>query len=188
MSVRCFIAIEMPTALKDAMAERTENVRRSGADARWVKAENLHLTLKFLGSVSEETIEPIKSALLEAVKRHSGFRLRFRGAGVFPDRKRPRVVWIGAEDSGELVSIQKDVEEAMSALGFEAEKRPYSPHLTIGRLKSPRRREILIRELDAISTVDFGSMDVAEVALMRSTIKPGGAEYSRLFGAPLATS
>jgi 2'-5' RNA ligase len=111
--------------------------------------------------------------------------MRLKGAGVFPDRKRPRVVWVGLEDSDELVSIQRDVEEAMAGVGFEPEGRAYSPHLTIGRLKSPRRRDILLRELDSLVGVEFGRMEVAEISLMQSTLKPSGAEYSRLLAAPL---
>lgn len=187
MSIRCFIAIELPSALKEEIAARTEKVRNSGADARWVRADNLHLTLKFLGSTPEEMLPEIKEALAGVAKRHGVFRLRFKGAGVFPSRKRPRVVWIGVEDSDRLVTIQMEVEAAMAALGYEAENRPYSPHLTIGRLKSPRRREVLLKELDALSGEEFGEHGVAEVALMRSTLKPGGAEYSKLFGAPLGT-
>ncbi len=188
MSVRCFIAIELPPALKEEIAIRTEKVRRSGADARWVRADNLHLTLKFLGSVPEESLEEIKSALAGAARSHEGFRLRFRGAGVFPGRSRPRVVWIDVEDSGRLLALQKDIEEAMAALGYEAEDRPFSEHLTIGRLKSPKRRDILLRELDALAVEDFGELEVAEVALMRSTLRPGGAEYSKLFAAHLGKS
>jgi 2'-5' RNA ligase len=186
MSVRCFVAVELPEALKEPIASRTEKLRKSGADARWVRAENFHLTLKFLGSVPEEMLPELREALAGATRPHARFRLGFRGAGVFPSRKRPRVVWVGTHDSERLVDLQRDVEAAMEALGFEAEKRPYSAHLTIGRLKSQKRRDFLLRALDELVDESFGHFDVTEVALMKSTLKPGGAEYSRLYGAPLA--
>lgn len=185
MSVRCFVAVELPEALKEAIASLTEQVRKSGADARWVRAENFHITLKFLGSVPEEMLPDIKDAMAGAAKSHAGFRLSFKGAGVFPSRKRPRVVWIGAEDSERLIDLQRDVEQAMEALGFEAEKRAFSAHLTIGRLKSQKRRDFLLRALDDLSDASFGQFDVTEVTLMKSTLKRGGAEYSRIYGAPL---
>jgi 2'-5' RNA ligase len=84
-----------------------------------------------------------------------------------------------------LVGLQQDVESSMAELGFEAEGRPYSPHLTLGRLKSPRRRDVLLEELDVLSEEEFGEVEVTEVALMRSTLRPTGAEYSRLCGIPL---
>ncbi len=185
MDLRCFVAIELPEALKGEIASRTEGLRAAGADARWIKAENLHLTLKFLGNIPEETLPGIEESLKKAVRPHMRFRLRFSGAGVFPGRKRPRVVWIGIQDSMRLVGLQQDVESSMAELGFEAENRHYSPHLTIGRLKSPRRRDVLLEELDALSEEEFGELEVTEVALMRSTLRPTGAEYSRLCGIPL---
>jgi 2'-5' RNA ligase len=185
MSLRCFIAIELPDALKGEIASRTEGARNCGADAKWVKTENLHLTLKFLGNTSEELMPDIKDALAGAVAGHKSFAIRFKGAGVFPDRKRPRVIWVGIEDSGSLVALQKEVEEAMAAQGFEVEGRAYSPHLTIGRLKSPRRRDLLLKELDTLGGEEFGSIEVTEISMMKSTLKPSGAEYSRLFSVPL---
>jgi 2'-5' RNA ligase len=185
VSIRCFVAVELPDGLKREISSRTEGLRKCGADAKWIRAENLHLTLKFLGNTSEDKLPDIKEALLKAVQGHKSFEMRLKGAGVFPDRKRPRVVWVGLEDSDELVSIQRDVEEAMAGVGFEPEGRAYSPHLTIGRLKSPRRRDILLRELDSLVGVEFGWVDVEQISLMQSTLKPSGAEYSRLLAAPL---
>jgi 2'-5' RNA ligase len=179
MGLRCFVAIELPEKLKEEIAVRTEGLRKSGADAKWIKAENLHLT--------EDMLPAIKDSLEKAVKGHEKFRLSLSGAGVFPDRKRPRVVWVGVKDSDRLVALQKDVEVAMAGLGFEAEKRSYSPHLTIGRLKSPRRRDLLLRELDAVSGDEFEKAEVAEISVMRSILKPSGAEYSRLFAIPIGS-
>jgi 2'-5' RNA ligase len=187
MGLRCFVAIELPEKLKEEIAVRTEGLRKSGADAKWIKAENLHLTLKFLGDTPEDMLPAVKDSLEKALNGHEKFRLSLSGAGVFPDRKRPRVVWVGVEDSDRLVALQKDVEVAMAGLGFEAEKRPYSPHLTIGRLKSPRRRDLFLRELDAVSGEEFGKAEVAEISVMKSILKPSGAEHSRLFGTPFGS-
>ncbi len=185
MGLRCFVAVELPEKLKNEIVARTEGLRKSGTDARWIKAENLHLTLKFLGDTPEDVLTAVKESLEKAVKDHVKFKLRLSGAGVFPDRKRPRVVWVGLEDSDRLVALQSAVEEALAELGFETEKRPFSPHLTIGRLKSPRRRDFLLRELDAISGEEFGKVEVAEISIMKSVLKSSGAEYSRLFAIPV---
>jgi 2'-5' RNA ligase len=85
------------------------------------------------------------------------------------------------------VTLQKNVEGALAELGFEVEKRPYSPHLTIGRLKSPRRRDLFLRELDAVSGEKFGKAEVAEISIMKSVLRPSGAEYSRLFAIPVGS-
>jgi len=140
MSVRCFVAIELSDELKREIAARTEALRKSGADAKWVRAGNLHLTLKFLGGVPEDKLPEIEAALTKAVSGHAGFTMKLKDVGVFPDRKRPRVVWVGIEDSDALAAVQKGVEAAMADVGFKPEDRPFSPHLTIGRLKSPMVR------------------------------------------------
>jgi 2'-5' RNA ligase len=186
MDLRCFIAIELPEALRREIGARTEGLRSTDADVRWVPQENLHLTLKFLGRVPEELLPEINSSLTEAMGSHRRLSLRFSGAGVFPSVRRPRVVWIGVVDSDRLTALQQDVEGAMEALGFESEHRPFSPHLTLGRLRSQRGSAALLRELDAIKDAAFDDVEVEDIAVMKSELKPTGAKYHRLFGIPLA--
>ncbi len=185
MNLRCFIAIELPAGLKRAIYSGTERLRQSGADARWVPEENLHLTLKFLGSTPEEKVPDIREALRSAVSSRRSFSIGFEGAGVFPDRRRPRVLWIGVADSESLVGLKRDVETVMGKVGFEEDGRPYSPHLTIGRLRSRRGGLRLMKELDELSHTGFGRMEVEEVSLMQSVLKSTGAEHTALYNARL---
>lgn len=185
MDLRCFIAIELPHELKESIHGLTGGLRSSGARAKWVPAENLHITLKFLGNTPEEMIKEVREGIARASAGHYAFDLVFRGAGAFPDIRRPRVVWVGVEDSGALSALQKDMEEAMSALGFTPDGRDYSPHLTIGRIKSPGGLMPLSGELEALGDTDFGSARISGVSLMRSKLGPAGARYERLHGVSL---
>jgi 2'-5' RNA ligase len=185
LDLRCFIAIELPEDLKEGIAGKTMRLRAAEADVKWVSPENLHLTLKFLGNTPEDLLAGVREKLSAVAGRHPAFSFSLSGAGAFPDSGRPRVVWIGVRDPGGIVQLQRDVEGAMAELGFEAERRAYSPHLTLGRVKSPRGRIALQEELARIRDIDFGSVEVRQVSIMRSQLRPTGASYSRLFGAPL---
>jgi 2'-5' RNA ligase len=185
MDLRCFIAIELPEDLRRRIGEVTEGLRSTEADVRWVRPEGMHLTLKFLGSTPEELVPEIKSRLTEAVSGHEKMHLRLSGAGVFPNERRPRVVWIGLLDSDRLIGLQRDVEVALEALGFEPDGRPFTPHLTLGRLRSPRGSAALLRELEALKDASFDEIEVEEIAVMRSELKPSGAVYHRLHSIPL---
>jgi 2'-5' RNA ligase len=185
LGLRCFIAIELSAGLREKIGRETGGLRASEADVRWVPAENLHLTLKFLGSVPDELVPDIRAGLARVARGHARHCVRLAGTGVFPDPRRPRVVWVGVEDSEGVSALQRDVEAAMEGLGFEPEGRPYTPHLTLGRVKSPRGRSALMEELGALRDADFGEQEVREVSLMKSELRPGGARYERLFAAPL---
>lgn len=185
MGLRCFVAIELPDELRETIGELTRGLRASCGNVKWVPPKNLHLTLKFLGDTEESLIPEIREKLHEAASSHQPFSIAFRGAGAFPDLRRPRVVWAGAEDSHALVSLQRDVEKALSSLGFAPEGRPYSPHLTLGRVKSPGHTALLKREIEALKDTGFGLVEVAGISLMKSELKPSGAEHERLFMAVL---
>lgn len=186
MDLRCFIAIELPPELKDTIHGLTGGLRASGARVKWVPAENLHLTLKFLGNTPEETVPDIRDRLAGVSALHPAFTLEFRGAGAFPDLRWPRVVWAGVLDSDALLGLQRDVEEAMGELGFAPEGKAYSPHLTLGRVKSPGGLAGLRGELAALGDTVFGSVRVGEVSLMKSELGPSGARHERLFGVALS--
>jgi 2'-5' RNA ligase len=185
MDLRCFIAIELSESLKKNIDARTKSLRETDADVKWVPWENLHLTMKFLGKTPEKLVPDIKERLLKAVSPHEKFHIRFYGAGVFPDIRRPRVVWIGILDSDRLIRLQQDIEASMVALGYDTESRPYTPHLTIGRLRSPKGKDALLRELEKFKEVGFDDMEVRSVSVMKSELKPTGARYFRLCDIPL---
>jgi len=154
---------------------------------RWIRPEGIHLTLKFLGEVDPDLIEGIVHKTEEAVQALGPFTIGIKGGGGFPNAKNPRVIWIGVDDpSGELRKMQARVEEGMEELGFKKEGRDYTPHLTVGRLRSGKGRSTFAPALEAIGECNLGTMEVREVILFRSHLKPTGAEYTKLKVIPLA--
>ncbi len=182
--MRCFIAVTIPEPVKKAIGEVADVLRKSGADVKWVAAENIHITLKFLGSTDEEIIEDIKDALAARVSSYRPFYIRISGAGYFPPGRRPRVVWIGLGDSGVLEDLQRDVEGEMTRFGYPGEDRPFSPHLTIGRVRSDKRMTELLKRLDEFREKDFAEIEIKGITLMKSELKPAGAEYFSLAEIP----
>jgi 2'-5' RNA ligase len=177
MNLRSFIAIELPREIKENIDKGTEGLKSTGADVKWVKADNLHLTLKFLGNTPERYLHNIKDRLESVAKLHNKFDIRISGVGVFPNTKNLRVVWIGIKDSEMILKLQRDIDESLKEFGFEIEDREFKPHLTIGRVRSHKNKDILIKELATLKTVDFGKIEVKSIALMKSELKPTGAEY-----------
>ncbi|SPQ01438.1 conserved hypothetical protein [Candidatus Sulfobium mesophilum] len=185
MALRCFIAVSLPDSLRNAVGEVIRKLKDTGADIRWVPGENLHLTLKFLGETKEELVNDIKNELSKKLSHYAPFYIKIGGVGYFPGGRNPRVIWVGLEEPGLLEDIYKDVENATTRLGYPSEERPFSPHLTIGRVRSPKRVAEVIRRLQEFHTVTFEEFIVKEVTLMKSELKPGGAEYSGLAEIPL---
>lgn len=183
MDLRCFIALELPRELKEAIDGETRELRSLGADVRWVPADNQHLTLKFLGRTPEELLPQIKEGLSVAASAYGPFRLVFKGFGAFPPTGRPRVIWIGLADSEELRGLHGDIEAALGRLGFEPEERAFSPHLMLGRVKSPKGMLALRKRIEASGEKRLGEMDARSVSLIRSELSPSGAKYTTLFSA-----
>lgn len=185
MDLRCFIAIELPDEIKDAIDVHIKKLKQTGADVKWVQSKNLHLTLKFLGKTPDSLLPEVNSKLASLSKLHKKFQIQILDAGVFPNIRNPRVIWLGIKDHEEMIKLQLDIDSAMSELGFEQEDREFTPHLTIGRVKSFKNKDALMKELATLKDADFGKIEVENIALMRSELKPGGAEYSRLSEIPL---
>jgi 2'-5' RNA ligase len=185
--MRYFIAIDMTENIKDAIAGVIEKCGLNSKGIKWVSAENVHLTLKFLGDVKEDLIPEIEKGLASICMRHDVFNINIRGAGAFPNFKYPNILWMGIDESEELKRLYEDIEESMSELGFEKEDRKFSPHLTIGRVKDRKGIEPVIKELYTFKDTFFGSIEVKEVLLMRSVLKPTGAEYSKIAGFKLSS-
>jgi 2'-5' RNA ligase len=185
MDLRCFISIELPEKLKKDINALTDKLRATGADVKWVHARNLHLTLKFLGNTPEEKLPVIKDHVQAAASRSPSFIAALSGVGVFPSRKRPRVIWIGISGSDEIIDLQGDIEKNLQTMGYEPESRPFRAHLTIGRARSMRGRDLLLRELDALEKTVFGEFRIGDVSIMKSELKPSGAIYTKLYSIPL---
>lgn len=184
MYLRCFIAIEIPEPVKKNISEFIDILRKYNADIRWITPENLHLTLKFLGSTPEVLLPKIRESLINIVLSHEPFYIKIYTTGVFPNRRHPRVIWIGVEDSGILKKLKKDIDDSLVLLGYLKEDKEFTPHLTLGRVRSQKRIADLVKELDNFREKDFGSVNVESIKLMKSELKPKGAEHSCLHEIP----
>ncbi|RKY88617.1 RNA 2',3'-cyclic phosphodiesterase [candidate division KSB1 bacterium] len=175
--IRCFIAIDLPGSLKKKIGEIQAKLKGSGADVKWVKPDNIHLTLKFLGEITPEKVEEVKASLDGiSVKK---MEISARNVGAFPSLKRPRVIWVGIEKGLEkLKDFSNIIEKEMQKIGFEKEKRSFKPHLTIGRVKSQRNIGNLVKEIGLIEEFETEPFIPEEFILMRSDLKPSGAEYT----------
>ncbi len=185
MYLRCFIAIGIPDPIKRGVGEFIEILKKYNVDVKWAIHENLHLTLKFLGNTPEVLLPKIREALLKVVLSYEPFYIKIYTIGVFPNRKHPRVIWVGVEDSVILKKLVNDIEDSMTLLGYQKEDKKFIPHLTLGRVRSQKGIVNLINELDNFKEKDFGSVNVESIKLMRSELNPKGAEYSCLHDIPL---
>lgn len=184
MALRCFIAVGIPGAVKEQLTGVMGRLKKSGADVRWVPIENVHLTLKFLGATEEDIIADITDALYNRLSSYCPFCIRIDGVGCFPDTRRPRVIWAGIVGSRELEGLAEDVDSEMVKLGYAAEDRAFSPHLTMGRVRSRKGIPDMMRILEGLQRVSIGNMEIVKVALMKSELSPAGAVYSSLAEIP----
>ena len=182
--IRSFIAVDLAASVRQAVAELQSELARIKADVRWVRAEGMHVTLKFLGSVEAPRLERVHEALAAAVADQPALHVQARDLGAFPGWRRPRVVWVGLHGEG-LVELAQRIDVALAPLGFEREQRPFTPHLTLGRVNSPRGWARLEEVCKAHLDDDFGASDIGAVTIYRSTLQRGGAVYTPLWTIPL---
>jgi len=179
--MRAFIAIEIPAALKDGVAAAQSRLKGAGVDASWPRPEGVHLTLKFLGEVGEGRAPEIMQSLALTLIDTKRFRLRLEGIGTFPNPASARVVWLGITgDVEKLVALQAAIEHAMAGLGLETDGRPYTPHLTLGRIRNIRDRAAWSRGLEGVRDFKLPGFDATSISLIRSELKPTGALYREL--------
>lgn len=184
--LRTFIAIELPAEILRRMEQVQTQLKAAAPprSVRWVRVEGIHLTLKFLGQVPMSQLDVITRAMAAAAHSVAPFTLTVGGAGCFPSPRRPRVVWIGvSEPTGGLNSLQRAVESTISPLGYPPEDRGFQPHLTLGRAArdaSPEDVKRLGQVVAAANVGTLGQVAVNEIALIKSDLKPTGAEYAAL--------
>jgi RNA 2',3'-cyclic 3'-phosphodiesterase len=182
---RLFVAIRIAPEVADRLCKAQAELAPALSDARWIKRDSLHLTLKFLGQVDDAKVVAIQKAVAAAVAPLPRFMISCRGLGVFPDIRRPRVIWAGLEGA-ELAKIAQAAEAALAPLGFPREAREFKPHLTIGRWREGARGGDALRgELERWRHHDFGASPVDDAVLFQSVLKRGGAEYTPLKIFPL---
>lgn len=188
---RAFIAIDLPAELIRRIDETTAYLKERMGDlpVRWIPAENVHLTLKFLGDVSVTNVERLAEIIRRVALGHECFEMSIGSLGVFPNLRRPRVIWLGVEAPHVLHTIQRSLDHETNRLGYETKDQNFSPHLTIARVsRGADYREIKeISEFLEAETVGFlGAARVGAINLFRSDLKPTGAEYTRVYSAPLS--
>ena len=188
MLLRCFIAIEIPETIKKSIAAIVDNLKKSDSDVKWVSDENIHITLQFLGETEESLVPDIKGALYKILAPYSSFYIKIADVGCFPSGKRPRVVWLGMKEPQALINLYEDIANEMVRFGYQKEERGFTPHVTIGRVKSNRNLGELLRRLEEFKVADFPGFEVQNIRLMKSELKPSGAKHYCLAEIPIGGS
>ena len=184
--VRAFVAIRLAPEVDEAVARFQADLRPIGGDIAWVRPANFHLTLRFLGNkVAAGLVKSMIDGLGEIASATAPFVVQARGAGAFPSLSRARVIWIGLHD-GELVRVAAEVEALSVRCGLEPEARRFTPHLTIGRARTPTRNAPIRDAIAAAAERDFGGSSIGSIALYRSLLSPHGATYQALATLPFS--
>jgi len=179
--IRSFIAIVLPEEVKKALAGLVQELKPIFPKISWVKPENMHLTLKFLGNIQEQQIGQIKQVMSKSCTGISPFSLQGHALGVFPTVNRARVIWSGL--SGDITWLEKlylNLEAGLAQIGFSKEKRPFHPHLTLGRIKIGAKPKLILEALHQHQTFSTPSFTVKEIVLFKSELNPKGAKYTAL--------
>jgi 2'-5' RNA ligase len=182
MGMRTFIAVEASPPLREELFSLQQELRKSSSDVKWVEPQNIHLTLKFLGDTKEEKIPEIKEALSGICLNANPFKIGFCGIGVFPKPDSPRVVWIGIkEGEKQITELAACIENDLSRLGFEPEKRTFSAHLTLGRVRSEKNKNNLKNAIAEIASYNFkNTLIIENIVLFRSELDSAGPRYTKL--------
>ena len=175
--MRSFIAVKISQNQREQISKLIGDLKKSETDVKWVKPENLHVTLKFLGDVDERALPEMFDYLEKSLTNDISFRFNLRAIGCFPNIRRPRVIWVGIDQGTDSLKVlAKKIDECMLGFGFAREKRGFSPHLTIGRVRSTR---LIERLTNMFKDVVFETEDfvIDEVIFFQSILKREGPTY-----------
>ena len=178
--MRLFIALDLNLKNKEALSLLQSDLKKATGDIKWVKPGNIHLTLKFLGEVREEKIPQITQALKESASRIKPFAIEIKNPGVFPNWRAPRILWVSVENGKDkLRDLSAYLGRALIQLKFPPERREFSPHITLGRIKSGLNKDILVKR---IKEINFTSMhqEISSIVLYKSALSCGGPVYEKL--------
>ncbi len=176
--IRAFIAIDIPVSQK--VTEIINELKKTQIDAKIVEIENMHLTLKFLGDIDENLTDDIEKIIKDTIINMQPFEITLKNLGVFPNQRYMKVAWIGVENLEPLKKIAETIDIKLKDLGFEKEKRPFSVHLTIARIKSAKNKEKLIGLIDKYQNTELQKIKINKVILKKSILTPKGPIYSNL--------
>lgn len=188
--MRLFVALEIPSELRKQFASLIEELRKTAGESRrggpkWVRAQNLHLTLKFIGEVPSDRVARICTALRSAVSSEP-FTPEFRGLGFFPNERKPRVLWVGIAGSRKLEMLAAGIDRALEPIGIPHEQRAFQAHLTLARFEPPGLDAGLRAAIGRNAARSFGLLHAQEFHLIESKLKPAGAEYTTVQSFPFA--
>jgi 2'-5' RNA ligase len=179
--LRCFVAIDLAEEVRQRLIALLEDLAQCGADVRWVRPQGLHVTLKFLGWVKAAQLSSIQAAVKRVVAGRTPWEIELRELAAFPNLRRPRVLWVGVQDRGELQAVAEALEREFAALGFPRETRPYTPHVTLGRVSSLRGWDKLEERLKSHLANSWGESQVKTIIVYQSELRPDGAVYTPLW-------
>ena len=187
MEIRSFLAFELPTDIMSVILRVSKDLRKTTLDVRWVKELNMHLTMIFLGDIRTEDIEPVKEACKKICGSYGPFSVSLNGMGCFPHSRSPRVLWIGLEgDMARLTEFRNTLQKPLAPFGVREEKRPFRPHLTLGRFRKSRNMGGVLEDiLKKHQDVKSPECVLDRLTFFKSTLKPGGAAYTKLASWPV---
>jgi len=193
MMLRSFIAVEIPAEIQNAIEHAIGSLKSTLPKPliRWVKPRNVHLTLKFLGDVTPPNLERLVETLKVEIASHEIFSISIGRLGAFPTERRARVIWIGLDAPPDLAALQRRVDAAAAQMGYPKEERPFSPHLTIGRVVqtvSPSDLQHIRSALESTKVGILGTVPVQAIHIFKSDIQPGGSVYTHLYALPMKST
>jgi RNA 2',3'-cyclic 3'-phosphodiesterase len=183
--MRLFVALSIPSEVRENIASLIRALRRADSTPRWVNPESLHVTLKFIGEVESQIVPAICEALV-AIPVAQPLTLALHGVGFFPNARRPSVAWIGIEAPPILAFLASEINRLLAPLGIQPETKPFVPHLTITRFKDHRLSPALHIDIEKWKNHNFGTVSASEIHLVESRLKSSGAEYTTLRSFPFA--
>jgi RNA 2',3'-cyclic 3'-phosphodiesterase len=186
VGIRSFLAFELPEDIKNEVARISAGAKNTGLEAGWVKSNNIHLTMVFMGDIEERDIPAIISSIDNSMKETSPFEISLSGMGVFPDIRRPRVMWLGLNGNMERLSVLRDrLQSPLAVFGVEQEKRPFTPHLTLARFRRPLKDATLLKKvIDKYSNITGPEGILDALILFKSDLRQGGSIYTKIHAWP----
>ena len=180
-TIRVFLAVKVPEELKEKIQEVQKQLKMQNADVGWVEPENFHYNLKFFGYATESEIKKVEAAVKRVVAGHHPFKLEIEGTGTFPTPTAPRVIWLGTKKgTAEITALANDLDKEFSKEGFKSETRPFTAHLTLGRVKSTQNKQELIEKVKDLKAMKIGEFNIEEITLFQSQLQREGPVYTEL--------
>jgi len=186
--IRTFIALEIPEDLRSSLARIQQRFSRAGRAVRWVKPENIHLTIKFLGATTQGQVQQVCRIMDDILAETGSLNVTVTGLGAFPSTQNPKVLWVGLKGAEQFAGLFQRLDHALAAAGFAPEKRPFSPHITLGRVKDSRIKKTLRGFFDDFSDIHVGDFVLSNITFFKSDLQPTGPVYSVLKTIELQTT